>query len=264
MPKTVLDKVIDNLKYKQNIYGKLIYDYKNYHFEPESAAEKKDLESNIKIPEMAKKQNLIQLIPEERQSVAADWSNSKTIEELNKKICTCLECPLGATRTNFVFGTGNPNAGIMVIGEAPGADEDAQGKPFVGRAGQLLTKILEAINFSRDEVFIANINKCRPPNNRRPTLEETEKCKPYLYKQIELIKPKFILALGLTCIDTLLGKSHKMAEMRGQVLDYQGVKLLVTYHPAALLRNPNLKKLVWEDVKMLRKMYDEAVAGEAL
>jgi DNA polymerase len=156
-----------------------------------------------------------------------------------------------------VFGSGNPNADIMFIGEAPGADEDQQGLPFVGRAGKLLTKIIEAIDLTRNDVYIANIIKCRPPNNRRPLAPEVEQCEPYLKKQIELINPKFIMSLGLTSIDTLLKSKHKMKDSRGKVFEYEGKKLFVTYHPAALLRNPNWKKDTWEDMKMLRKMYDK-------
>lgn len=195
-------------------------------------------------------------------SVSPDWKDSQTLPELYEKIHNCLECKLGSTRTKFVFGTGNPNADIMVIGEAPGKDEDLQGEPFVGRAGQLLTKILAAINLSRDDVFIANIIKCRPPGNRRPEKEEVAECEPYLHKQIEIIKPRFILALGLTAVDTLLGKKHKMADIRGNLTDYHGTKMMVTYHPAALLRNPNWKKETWEDVKHLRKLYDEYLKNQ--
>jgi len=191
------------------------------------------------------------------KGVETDWEDASTLKELYNKIHKCKRCQLGDSRTNFVFGSGNPNADIMIIGEAPGADEDAQGKPFVGRAGKLLTKILESINLSREEVFIANILKCRPPQNRKPLPEEEDKCEPYLKKQIELIKPAFILALGLTAVDRLLGKKNKMGDIRGTLQDYHGIKMLVTYHPAALLRNPNWKRLVWEDVKLLRKLYDE-------
>jgi len=134
----------------------------------------------------------------------ADWQEADSVAALEEAISGCLKCPLGHTRTRFVFGSGNPDADIMIIGEAPGADEDAQGLPFVGRAGQLLTKILEAIQLSRDEVFICNILKCRPPNNRKPLVSETDECEPYLWKQIELIRPRFILAVGLTAANTLL------------------------------------------------------------
>ena len=168
-----------------------------------------------------------------------------------------MKCALGKTRTKFVFGVGNPNADLMVIGEAPGADEDAQGVPFVGRAGQLLTKILEAIQFKREDVYIANILKCRPPENRKPNPEEVEECEPYLWKQIDLIKPKLILCVGLTAAHTLLKTDDSLTSLRASVHNYHGVPTFVTYHPAALLRNPNWKKPTWEDVQKLRKMYDE-------
>ena len=190
------------------------------------------------------------------QAITASWQKSATIDELNDNICNCMECALGATRTQFVFGSGNPNADVMVIGEAPGADEDMQGLPFVGRAGKLLTKILEAIELPREEVYICNILKCRPPNNRRPNSGETDTCEPYLWKQIELIKPKYILALGLTSANTLLKTKSSMKDLRGQIHDYQGISTIVTYHPAALLRNPNWKKDTWEDVKKLKSLLD--------
>jgi DNA polymerase len=190
-------------------------------------------------------------------SINTVWQSAETLPILHDHIHTCMECRLGDTRNSFVFGSGNPNADILIIGEAPGADEDSQGLPFVGAAGKLLTKILEAINLSRDEVYIANIIKCRPPENRRPEKDEIAQCEPYLQKQIELIKPAFILALGLTAVNTLFKKNHQMQDIRGKVMNYHGVSLLATYHPAALLRNPNWKKPAWEDVQLLRSMYDE-------
>ena len=189
------------------------------------------------------------------------WGSSATLEELNARICTCTKCALGATRTQFVFGVGNPKATLMLIGEAPGADEDAQGEPFVGRAGQLLNKILEAIHFKRSDVYICNILKCRPPNNRKPTPEESELCKPHLKKQIELVKPKVILCLGLTAAENLLGTRESMAKLRGRVMEYEGVPVMITYHPAALLRNPNWKRPTWEDVQAVRKLHDELVGA---
>lgn len=185
------------------------------------------------------------------------WEHALTLDVMQELIQDCKKCRLWETRTKLVFGTGNPNADIMVIGEAPGADEDASGKPFVGRAGQLLTKILAAINLDREEVYIANIIKSRPPGNRRPQADEVEACEPYLFKQMELIKPKFILALGLTSVNTLLKADYRMGDIRGKALDYRGSTLIATYHPAALLRNPQWKAATWEDVKALRKMYDE-------
>ncbi len=188
-----------------------------------------------------------------------DWTTTENLADLNGAICTCMKCPLGATRTSFVFGSGNESAEVMVVGEAPGADEDAQGLPFVGRAGQLLTKILESIQLQRSDVYICNILKCRPPNNRKPTPQETDSCEPYLWKQIELVQPRYILALGLTAAHTLLKTKHSMSALRGTVHDYHGIGTVVTYHPAALLRNPAWKKETWEDVKFLRSLLDQTI-----
>lgn len=188
---------------------------------------------------------------DDRAMLAAD-----SLEELNRTVCGCLRCGLGSTRTNFVFGTGNPGADIMFIGEAPGADEDLQGKPFVGRAGQLLTKMIEAMHFSRDDVYIGNILKCRPPENRDPKPDEIEVCEPILLRQIEIIKPKIICALGRISGQTLLRTQATLGSLRGKFHDYHGVKLLITYHPAALLRNPNWKPAAWDDLKLLRREYD--------
>ena len=185
------------------------------------------------------------------------WAGTSSLAELNSMICDCQKCSLGATRTKFVFGVGNPKAEIVLIGEAPGADEDAKGEPFVGRAGQLLNKILEAIHFKREEVYICNILKCRPPNNRDPQPEEVQQCEPYLWKQLEIIKPKIILCLGRISAQVLLKTTDSLTKLRENVHDYRGIPLLVTYHPAALLRNPNWKRPTWEDVQKLRKMYDE-------
>ncbi|MBU0559371.1 MAG: uracil-DNA glycosylase [Bacteroidetes bacterium] len=183
--------------------------------------------------------------------------NYSSVEELDANINTCKKCALGSTRLKFVFGVGNPNADLMLIGEAPGADEDKQGIPFVGRAGKLLNDILKAIEFERDDIYIANILKCRPPNNRDPLPAERETCSPYLYKQIELIKPKIILCLGRISANVLLNNKESLTRMRGEVYDFAASKLMVTYHPAALLRNPNWKRGCWEDVQKVRKLYDQ-------
>jgi uracil-DNA glycosylase family 4 len=198
-------------------------------------------------------------LPEGKKSPlpSETWGSAATLDELNMQICTCTKCPLGHTRTKFVFGVGNPRATLMLIGEAPGADEDAQGEPFVGRAGQLLNKILEAIHFKREEVYICNILKCRPPNNRTPQAEEVEQCLPYLRKQIELIRPRMILCLGLVAAQNLLGTTESLTRLRGRVLKFEGIPVMVTYHPAALLRNPNWKRPTWEDVQAARKLHDE-------
>jgi uracil-DNA glycosylase family 4 len=186
-----------------------------------------------------------------------EWSDLKTLDELNSKICNCLKCTLGHTRTNFVFGVGNPKSRVMFIGEAPGADEDAQGEPFVGRAGQLFNKILTAIKMKREDVYICNILKCRPPGNRDPLASEMETCTPYLEKQIDLIKPQFIVCLGRIAAQWLLKTNDSLTKMREKVHEYKGAKLIITYHPAALLRNPNWKYPAWEDMKLFKKMYDE-------
>ncbi|MFI5202496.1 MAG: uracil-DNA glycosylase family protein [Candidatus Kapaibacterium sp.] len=188
------------------------------------------------------------------------WYNAKTLPELEELIHDCQKCRLGATRTKFVFGVGNPNAKVLVIGEAPGADEDAQGEPFVGRAGQLLNKMLAAVDFKREEVYIANILKSRPPNNRDPKPDEVEACEPYLWKQIAIIKPKLILCLGRIAGTNLLKLTESLGKMRGQPYDFCGIPVIVTYHPAALLRNPDWKHGAWEDLKKLRRMYEELPA----
>ncbi len=192
------------------------------------------------------------------------WASATSLGDLNAQICTCMKCPLGATRTKFVFGVGNPNATLMLVGEAPGADEDAQGEPFVGRAGQLLNKILEAIHFRREDVYICNILKCRPPGNRKPAPEEMEMCLPYLRKQIELIRPRVILCLGLTAAENLLQTTESLGNLRGRVLQDDGIPVMVTYHPAALLRNPNWKRPTWEDVQAVRKLHDERVRNDPM
>ena len=180
----------------------------------------------------------------------------KNLQELYDAVRDCLQCPLGKGRTNLVFGEGNPDADIMFIGEAPGADEDAQGKPFVGRAGKLLTRMIEGMKLHREDVYIGNILKCRPPNNRDPQANEIEMCEPILIRQIKIIKPKIICALGRISGQTLLRTKSTLGSLRGTVHDYHGVKFIVTYHPAALLRNPNWKKPAWEDLKLVRREYD--------
>lgn len=186
-----------------------------------------------------------------------EWEFAETLDELNAKINTCTKCGLSKLRTNFVFGVGNPNADVVVIGEAPGADEDAQGEPFVGRAGQLLNKILEATGFKREEVFILNILKCRPPGNRNPAPDEAELCRPYLEKQLKLINPKLLLLLGKVASETLLKTKEPLNKLRGKVHDYKGWKLMITFHPAALLRNPNWKRPTWEDMQQFKALYEE-------
>ncbi|MCB0279167.1 MAG: uracil-DNA glycosylase [Calditrichaeota bacterium] len=183
-----------------------------------------------------------------------------TLSGFHQQIKNCQNCYLGSCRTNFVFGKGNEHAKILVIGEAPGHDEDMQGLPFVGKAGQLLDKILAAIDLSLQDVYITNIVKCRPPNNRDPQPEEINACNAYLQKQIELIQPKLILALGRIAAHTLLNTSDSLSKLRGRFHDYQGKLLLVTYHPSALLRNEMWKRPTWEDMKLFRQKYNEILA----
>ncbi|WKZ16198.1 MAG: uracil-DNA glycosylase [Candidatus Jettenia caeni] len=176
----------------------------------------------------------------------------KLLEELRHEMLVCHKCPLSKTRTNLVFGVGNSMADLMFIGEAPGRDEDLQGEPFVGRAGQLLTKIIEAIDMKRSDVYIANVLKCRPPGNRNPLPEEIIICIPYLIKQIEIIQPKVLCALGAFAAQALLNTKAPVGTLRGRFHDYKGVPMMVTFHPAYLLRNPNDKAKVWDDMKKVR------------
>jgi len=186
-----------------------------------------------------------------------------TLDEVRAWVADTELIELDATRINPVFGVGNPQADLMVIGEAPGAEEDKQGEPFVGRAGQLLTDILKAIGFDRSDVYIANILKSRPPNNRDPKPDEIRAHIPILHKQIALIQPKLILCVGRTSGTSLLGMDSSLKDMRGTFHDYHGIPVMVTYHPAALLRNSNWKRPTWEDVQVLRKRYDELTAPAA-
>jgi len=209
-------------------------------------------QSEIYGPELLTDGRLVKLSDEVSPNDAAE-----ALESFYKEINGCLLCSLGETRTKFVFGVGNPNADLMLIGEAPGRDEDLKGEPFVGRAGQLLDKILSAINLSREEVYIANVLKCRPPNNRDPLKTESDTCKPYLLRQIEIIKPKIILALGRVAGVWLTGEDMSLGAMRGKTFSFGDSELMVTYHPAALLRNPGWKKPCWEDMQRVQKRYLE-------
>jgi DNA polymerase len=184
-----------------------------------------------------------------------------SLETLASHVASCTRCPLYSTATNPVPGEGNPNADFMCVGEAPGATEDQTGRPFVGAAGQLLTKILAAIEFRREDVYICNVLKHRPPGNRNPLPDEVKACSPYLIRQIELIRPKVILALGTFAAQTLLNTTLSIGKLRGQVHRYYGVPLVVTYHPAALLRNPGWKRPTWEDVQLARRILDSSPSG---
>jgi len=182
----------------------------------------------------------------------------ESLQEVAKKVKDCTRCSLYQTATNPVPGEGNPKAELVCVGEAPGAKEDETGRPFIGQAGQLLTKILAAIDLTREQVFICNVLKHRPPGNRNPLPEEVEACSPYLIRQLELIKPKVIVAFGTFAAQTLLNTKTPLGQLRGLVHQYHGIPLVVTYHPAALLRNPAWKRPTWEDVKLARRILDSS------
>lgn len=194
-----------------------------------------------------------------KQKTGLVQDKAKALEELRAEIGNCTRCKLCKGRKNIVFGVGNPNAELMFVGEGPGADEDAQGIPFVGRAGQLLTKIIEAMGYKREEVYIANIVKCRPPNNRNPEPDEVAECIPYLIRQVEIICPKVIVCLGSVAAQNLLKTEEKITRLRGEFTEWQGIPVMPTYHPAFLLRNPNMKKPVWEDMQKIIKMLGKKV-----
>ena len=184
--------------------------------------------------------------------------SSETFEQIWADIGNCTRCPLYEKRTNIVHTDGNRKARLMFVGEAPGADEDLQARPFVGRAGQLLTKIIEAIGLKREEVLIGNVNRCRPPGNRPPTPEEASMCKPFLLREIAAVQPEVIVVLGNTAMRNLLDIKQGITRVRGQFQDYQGVKVMPTFHPAYLLRDPSKKKETWEDLKKVRNYLDAA------
>jgi DNA polymerase len=179
-----------------------------------------------------------------------------SLEAVRSELGDCRRCKLHSYRTQIVFGTGNPQAKLAFVGEAPGREEDLQGEPFVGQAGQLLTKIIQAIHLTREEVYIANIIKCRPPENRNPESDEIAACEPFLIKQLQVIRPRLICALGTFAAQTLLQSEEKISSLRGKFHQYQGIPLMPTYHPAFLLRNPGRKREVWEDMKKIKREYD--------
>ncbi len=193
---------------------------------------------------------------EDTIAVVTPASLNDSLEAIRADLKDCRRCKLAPGRKNIVFGSGNPNVELMFVGEAPGADEDEQGLPFVGRAGQLLTKIIEAMGMNRGDVFICNILKCRPPGNRNPETDEIAACEQFLFRQIAVVRPKIICALGAYGAQTLLKTSEAIGRLRGRLLDYRGLKLVATFHPAYLLRNPMEKRKVWEDMQLIRKYLD--------
>ena len=196
-------------------------------------------------------------VSEKKDLQTKDLTFPADLDSFHQQIHKCQNCQLGQSRTKFVFGVGDPNASLVLVGEAPGEQEDLKGEPFVGRAGQLLDKILAAIDRSREkDVYICNVLKCRPPQNRDPRSDEIEQCEPYLIHQINLIQPKLIVALGRVAGKTLLNVDNSLKSMRGILHNYHNTPLIVTYHPAALLRNPNWKPETWKDFKWIRSMID--------
>jgi len=185
-----------------------------------------------------------------------DTLNCGTLRQLREHIGDCQRCPLFEGRTHIVFGVGNPEADLVFVGEAPGRDEDLKAEPFVGRAGQLLTRIISAMGLTRDDVYICNVIKCRPPNNRDPLPPEIEMCEPFLIEQLRIIRPRVICALGSFASQTLLKSEIRISRLRGQFRDYYGVPLMPTYHPSFLLRNPDAKREVWEDIKKVMELLD--------
>ena len=196
------------------------------------------------------------VIASDDRELFAAMAHLESLDAVAKTVASCTRCPLYATATNPVPGVGNPKADLMIVGEAPGASEDEKGEPFVGAAGQLLTKILAAVDLRREDVYICNVLKHRPPGNRNPMPDEVAACRPYLFRQFELIRPKAILALGTFAAQTLLQTKLGIGKLRSQVHRFHGVPLIVTYHPAALLRNPSWKRPTWEDVQLVRRILD--------
>jgi uracil-DNA glycosylase len=199
-------------------------------------------------------QNL-QTAPDPKNILSIFRNAGEALSAIRTDIGDCTRCKLHTLgRMQVVFGVGNPSADLMFVGEAPGADEDVQGIPFVGRAGQLLTKIIEAIGLAREDVYIANVIKCRPPQNRNPEPDEVATCEPFLFRQIDVVQPKVIVALGKFAAQAVLKSDEPISRLRGRVFDYRGAKLIPTFHPAYLLRNPSAKREVWDDMKLVRSL----------
>ena len=210
-------------------------------------------------PPPAEESSLLRGMPNDFFAANSKPLQAKSLEELRAAIGDCQRCKLSSGRTHLVFGVGNPKAKLMFVGEGPGRDEDLQGEPFVGRAGQLLTDIItKGMGLKREDVYIANVVKCRPPENRNPEPDEVAACEPFLKKQIDLIRPKIIVGLGKFAVQTLLQSKVPITKVRGNWHSYHGIKLMPTFHPAYLLRNPADKKLVWEDIKkVIKELRDE-------
>ncbi len=243
----ILKKIANFLREYQDIYGEEIFVDEKKILQQADQFSTTVADSEEMNEEMIVDEKIFKL---EDQPDTPLWNFMRQIKD-------CTKCPLGHTRTKFVFGDGSEKAEIMFIGEAPGADEDRTGIPFVGKAGQLLNKLLAHIKINREDVFIANILKCRPPNNRDPQPAEVKECLPYLLKQIELIRPKVIVSLGRIAAQNLLNTTAALKQLRERLWQYQGVTMIVTYHPAAILRNMGLLNQAIEDFKFINKTYQE-------
>ncbi len=223
-----------------------------------AVAERATVERSMEDPSDANEHTAVSV----ESAVAAESldpaSAASALDEIASRVASCTRCRLCEGRTKTVFGSGDPRAQLMFIGEGPGAEEDRQGVPFVGRAGELLTKIIQAIELSREQVYIANIVKCRPPGNRDPQPDEVAACRGYLERQIEIVRPRVLVALGRIAAQTLLGNEDPIGRMRGRWVRVFGVPTMVTYHPAALLRNPALKRPTWEDMQEVRNRLRES------
>ena len=202
--------------------------------------------------ELAAQLEFLRDIGVESLSLSSSESSVMTLESMRAEIGDCQRCKLAAKRTNIVFGSGNPSAELVFVGEAPGYDEDQQGLPFVGRAGQLLTKIIESIDIKREDVYICNVLKCRPPDNRNPEPDEVASCNPFLKKQLATIRPKVVCCLGTFAAQTVLQMAVPIGKLRGKFFDMDGMRVIATFHPAYLLRSPDKKREVWEDMKQIR------------
>jgi len=246
-------RIASFLEYQKEMYGPFqpsLWDVQAEKVMPTSAVEQLNDDSE-------NKSDIIELPIPDQSDLINLLAEIQTLDDLHEWCKSYEPLRTDLEGTNLVFGVGNPHADLLLVGEAPGENEDIQGEPFVGKAGLLLNKIIAAIGFTRDDVYIANILKHRPPNNRDPFPEERQRSLPVLIRQIELINPKIILCLGRISAQTLLGTTDPMKDMRAKFHDWRGFELTVTYHPAALLRNPNWKPFAWEDVQMVRARYDE-------
>ncbi|MCH2448816.1 MAG: uracil-DNA glycosylase [Gracilimonas sp.] len=263
-PKELIEKAERFIKQQQKMYGDFSLNLgegspapKSLNQQRDENAEADQVKESSEDYDTPATQKSVQPEPKKELSTAEKIAACQTLDELQALCKESDELRTDLEGTNLVFGVGDPNADLMIVGEAPGFNEDKQGEPFVGEAGQLLDKIMKAINFKREDIYIANILKHRPPNNRDPKPEERQRSLPYLLRQIELIDPKLILCVGRISATTLLDKNTSLSKLRGEFHPFHGRELMATYHPAALLRNQQWKRPTWEDVQKLRKRYDE-------